>query len=378
MPETFDMEEPPDVYKELADHLSMLAMGFPHTETLEEILREIFSPIEAKAVLAIPNRVIPLQPVAFDKIAERSSLPEEELKSILEGLAEKGFIFEGRTETGEKGYAFQQVGFSFPQTFFWKGDDTPQARKMAGLVAKYFNRKVTAKAYSSSATKAYRYIPVSGTLNTDVQAVLPHHTMESVIEKATDFAVCHCACRMVAGFRGFACDHPTEICIKFDEVARYVIDKGLGRKITREEARELIHQAEEEGLVHFVDNARGGIKHNCNCCGCACWNVGAIKRRKIPRDVIMEVYFTRATDEETCTCCGQCAEICPVAAVEMRDDVPAVDPDWCIGCGVCATACPANAIQMVLREDKAGDIHAEHFKDLQNKILEEKVSAGTA
>jgi len=370
------MEETTEVYKELADHLSMLAMGFPPTETLEEILKEIFSPIEAKAVLAIPNRVIPLQPVAFDTIAENSSLPEAELKNILEDLAGKGHIFEGKTETGEKGYTFQQMGFSFPQTFFWKGEDTPHARNMAGLVAKYFNRKVTTKAYSSK-TKPYRYIPVSGTIKTDIQAVLPHHTMESVIEKVTDFAVCHCSCRMIARLRGSPCNHSTEICIKFDEVARYVIDKGLGRKITREEAQRLIQQAEEEGLVHFVDNARGGIKHNCNCCGCACWNVGAIKRRKIPRDAIMEVYFTRSTDEEECVGCGKCAEICPVAAVEMKHDVPVVDPDWCIGCGVCATGCPANAVQMVLREDKESNIHAEHFKDLQNKILKEKERTGS-
>jgi hypothetical protein len=28
------------------------------------------------------------------------------------------------------------------------------------------------------------------------------------------------------------------------------------------------HPSEEAGLVHLVDNAREGIKHTCNCCGC--------------------------------------------------------------------------------------------------------------
>ena len=89
--------------------------------------------------------------------------------------------------------------------------------------------------------------------------------------------------------------------------------------------------AEDEGLVHFVDNTNGKIKHNCNCCGCACWNVGAIKRRKIPRDAIMEVYFVRETDEDECIGCGECVDICPVDALEMDDDRPVVDTDWCIG-----------------------------------------------
>jgi Pyruvate/2-oxoacid:ferredoxin oxidoreductase delta subunit len=369
--EQFIMDNKTMVYKRLAEHISMLAMGFPHTETLEKILEENLKPEEAQAMLAIPNRVIPLQPVSFQEIAQNSDTPEDELRRILENLAERGLIFSGETDDGKTGYAFQQVGFSFPQTFFWKGEKTPEAEKMAGLVSKYFNRKVVTKAYNSD-TNAYRYIPVTGTIKTDIQAVLPHHTMESVLEKATDFAVCHCSCRMIAGLRGLPCEHTTEICIKFDEVARYVIDKGLGKKITREKARELVRQAEDEGLVHFVDNAKGDIKHNCNCCGCACWNVGTIRRRKIPRDAIMEVYFTRITDLEECISCEQCADICPVKAVEMSDDRPVVDAQWCIGCGVCATKCPAEAIEMVLRDDFDGTLPAERFNDLQEMILKEK------
>ncbi len=361
-----------DVYEQLANHISFLSMGYPPTQALEDILRENFNPVEAEAALAIPNRVIPLEPAPLDEIKKRSDIPLDELKAILDRLSERGLIFSGKTEDGNLGYAFQQLGFSFPQTFFWKGEDSPQSRKMAGLVAKYFNREVTQKAYLSK-TNAYRYIPVSKTITPEKQAVLPHHTMESVLEKAVDFAVCHCSCRMVAALRGRPCNHSTEICIKFDEVARYVIDKGFGKKITRDEARKLVRQAEEEGLVHFVDNTNGEIKHNCNCCGCACWNVGAIKRRKIPRDAIMDVYFVRTTDEDACVGCGECVDICPVDAISMGDDdLPHIDTDWCIGCGVCATKCPADAIAMTLRPDRSGDLPAESFKDLHNIILKEK------
>jgi hypothetical protein len=31
-----------------------------------------------------------------------------------------------------------------------------------------------------------------------------------------------------------------DVCIKFDEVAQYVIDRNLGRAITREEVREIV------------------------------------------------------------------------------------------------------------------------------------------
>ena len=61
-----------NVYERLAKHISFLSMGYPPTEALEEILRENFSPVEAEAALAIPNRVIPLQPESFANIAKRS------------------------------------------------------------------------------------------------------------------------------------------------------------------------------------------------------------------------------------------------------------------------------------------------------------------
>jgi len=362
--------EKKDIYAQLADHLSALGMGYPPNEDLEEILRANFSPVEADVALAIPTRVIPLQPAGIDEIIRAVNLPRAELEELLEDLSQRGLLYSGNTENGDKGYALQQVGFSFPQTFFWKGEDEPHARNMANLVAKYFNRKVTQEAYATE-TKAYRYIPVGKAIEPDIQAVYPHHMMESIIQKAEVFAVCHCSCRMIARLRGRGCAHPTEVCMKFDEVAQYVIERKLGKEITREEAREIIKQSEEAGLVHFVDNAIGDIKHNCNCCGCACWNVGSIKRRKIPRDALMATYFIRKTDTDECTGCGECVEACPVDAITMEGDFPTVDEDWCIGCGVCVDKCPSEAAKLKLRPDKRGQLPISNFRKLHERILSE-------
>lgn len=361
-----------DIYGQLAEHLSLLGMGYPPNDDLEAILRANFNPREAEVALALPTRVIPLQPIGIDEIMEAARLPREELEDILEGLARKGLLFSGRTEDGKKGYALQQVGFGFPQSFFWKGEDTPQARKMAVLVVKYFNRKVTEAAYGPAETKPFRYIPVGKSIEFDTQAVYPFHLMEHVIGRATVVAVAHCPCRMTAHLRGRSCEHPTEVCIKFDDLAEYVIERELAREITKEEALEIIKSSEEAGLVHFVDNAIGHIKHNCNCCGCACWNVGSIKRRKIPRDVIMATYFIRKTDEDACTGCGECVHVCPVDAVVMEGDFPVVDERWCIGCGVCGAKCPNKGAQLKLRPDRADHIPAHDFAELHERIVEEK------
>jgi Fe-S-cluster-containing hydrogenase component 2 len=350
-------------------------MGYPCREDLIDILKENFTEKEAAVALAIPNTVIPLRPVGVEEIEKSMDLPREELLGILNHLAEKGLIYSGKMENGAMGYALHQVGFGFPQTFFWKGDDTPHARKMAALTAKYFNRKVTREAFSSgSDPKPYRYIPVKRSLEVSRQAVLPWHMMEKVIGDAKRVAVAHCACRMAYRLAGKSCKHPTEVCLKFNDMANYVIERGFAREITKEEALRLVSKAEEAGLVHFVDNAEGEIQHNCNCCGCACWNVGNIRRRKIPRDTLMATYFIRRTSAGECSGCGACAEICPVDAVKVEAGSAVVDEEWCIGCGVCSIVCATGAISIVPRPDKPGRLPAASFRELHEMILKRKGS----
>ena len=360
-----------DAYEKLATHLSCLGMGMPYREGLLEILKENLTPAEATVLLLFPTRVAPLNPVKLDEIASQAGIPREELEELVESLAERGWLFSGETDDGQQGYALQQVGFGFPQLFFWKGEDTPSVRDMATMVTKYFNRQVTEQAFSGSETKPYRYIPVRESVDQSTQAVFPYQTMEKVIEQAHTFALASCPCRMMTQLRGHGCDHPLEVCMKFDELAQYLIDRGFGREITREEAMDVLRKSEEAGLVHFVDNAVDGIKHNCNCCGCACWNVGSIKRRKIPRDILMATYFIRDTDEDECIACGNCVEICPVDAVAIKDNAAAVDQDWCIGCGVCISHCPTGAAKLKQRTDKT-ELPLPDFEKLHQNILKEK------
>ncbi len=356
-----------NIFKYFAAHLSML--GLPATDGLADILRENFSKEEAEIAMMLPPDNIPLTPVTPDELANETGRDRERIAEILSGLAARNMIYTGKNRDGLTGYALHHPGFGFPQTFFWKGEKNRYALEMSRLVIKYFNRKVTREAFGGTSTKAYRYVPVQRSLNPEVQTVLPHDIMTNLLDRAHRFAVAHCTCRVQADLMGRPCDHPLEVCIKFDEMADYIIDQNLGREITREQAGRIVDQAAEAGLVHFVDNAEGKIKHNCNCCGCACWNVGTIRRRKIPRDELMAVYFIRRTDTDLCAGCGLCIDICPVNAVTMEDGTASVDEDWCIGCGVCTSRCEFDAIEIVYRENMKKI--PEDFDTLHKKIIKE-------
>jgi ferredoxin len=50
-------------------------------------------------------------------------------------------------------------------------------------------------------------------------------------------------------------------------------------------------------------------------------------------------------DEEACTGCGACAEVCPAEAITVND-VAKVDPELCTECGACTEECPVEAITL--------------------------------
>ena len=361
-----------DIYEQLMDHLSSMGMMCPPREDLLKILQSNFSEEEVKVALAIPSKRMPFHGISVKEISKSIEIPMEHLKNILENLSNKGLLFSYRDkDTGETNYALQQSAYGFPQVFFWKGEDTPHSRNMAKQVLKYFNTEVTKESYSTNPIP-FRYIPVDETVEPDTQAILPYQVMKEIIKKANVIAVAHCICRQSMKLTDRECGHPMEVCMKFNDLARFIIDKGFAREVSVDEALEISRKASEAGLVHFTDNAIDNVQQNCNCCGCSCWNLGRIRRRKIPRDEIIATYFIRETSFEDCVGCGNCIEICPANAIKLEDDIAIIDTNWCIGCGVCVSRCPNDAIKIILREDLKDRVPEKDFQILHEKILESR------
>lgn len=55
--------------------------------------------------------------------------------------------------------------------------------------------------------------------------------------------------------------------------------------------------------------------------------------------------------ESKCTACGNCAEHCPEAAIEVRGKA-VLNPSRCVGCGECIQRCPTGAVSVDWNQDR--------------------------
>jgi Na+-translocating ferredoxin:NAD+ oxidoreductase subunit B len=367
-----------DIYDKLASLWSGEIYGWldylPEDGSFQNVLRELFSEEEAQVLSNIPVKPVPLDFVPLEEIVSCSNLPEGRLESILDTLVARGLLFYRKSADGKKNYSLLKSGYGFSQVFYWKGDQGIQTRRMLELEKEpdYKKAKINMCISGKEATKAWKYIPITESIDPQWQSVYPSATIEKVIMNAKRYALAHCTCRVTYQVRhNENCGHSTEVCIKLDELADCLIESGLAKEIAREEALEIIYKAQKEGLVHFTENTEREIKHICNCCGCACWNVSPIRHRQIPRDVLMATYFIRETLGDKCTACYACAEICPVNAVSIDEtEGVKIDSDWCIGCGVCVSRCHSDAI--IMREKENKPFMAKDIKELYFSLNRER------
>jgi len=131
-------------------------------------------------------------------------------------------------------------------------------------------------------------------------------------------------------------------------MAAQFTNRRLGtRIITKNEARELLDQAEAAGLVHMSVNTTEDIQFLCNCDRWHCNVIKMVLNQPKP-GLVFNSGFEPHVDLEACTGCRTCIDRCPASARTMGEhDVPKVDFGRCFGCAACASGCPSKAIEMV-------------------------------
>ena len=339
------------VYGRLQKRLDRYPIGAPPAPALHEILRRLYSEEEAEIACRMPIRFTDIR-----GIARRTGRSPEELRPVLDRMAEKGLVMDFE-HGGKVEYILSPTLLGFFEFAFMRvRDDIPQKELARYMMQYVHDEPELVRSIFAGKVMPGRTLVHEDTVDPqDLPRVLDHDRASYLIGKAKMCAVSLCFCRHAAGHEGRSCDRPMEVCTTFNAAADFLVRRKLAREIDREEAKDLFARTREAGLVHISDNVKKRPAYVCHCCGCCCGMLSAINRFRL-FDAVVTSPFLAAVDPGTCNGCGLCAKKCPIHAIAVRGEKPDakadVRSDICLGCGVCRLACAQGAMRMEPRKER--------------------------
>ena len=325
------------VYEQLTDKIMLTG-----SQIIPRLFAMIADPDEAALLLAMPGTP--------QQLAESIGRPVAEVERMCLGLYRKGLSFKSfKGETVSYKMCRDMIQFH-DATILWEDASREyldlwqvfmetEWPDFARLAEQFFPKPMT------------RVIPVNKTLDPGKQKILDADSVDKIIESAEVLAVTKCTCRLIA----HKCTKPLEVCLQVNNAARYTIDRGSGREVTKAEALKILRQCEEEGLVHVTMNKMHVGHFICNCCACCCMALPLIISEGVK--ICDPSRFVAVIDPDVCRLCETCQDRCYFNALELREtedgrEVMHVIREKCMGCGLCQVTCPEEAISLTaIREE---------------------------
>ena len=113
-----------------------------------------------------------------------------------------------------------------------------------------------------------RWVANSYGRNMEVACLLTPAEAEAIVESADGVAVGPCTCRSV--FKN--CDNPINAEILLGPT-RHIFVEALphdSHEITKEEAKDILRDCHQRGLIHTMIKCKNDFYAICNCCACCC------------------------------------------------------------------------------------------------------------
>jgi len=360
-----------DVYDRLVDSLNARGGSLPahRCDELYALLTEIFTEAEAEMFAGMP--VVSSFP---EEIAEAVGRSAEDTLAILEGMADKGLITT-REWKGRRVYAAIPLIPGIFEFQLMKGGTSERDKKLARLFEDYFKiaRELPRGEGKLPTVSFSRVIPVEEEIKSGIE-VYPYDVLSKYVENTEHIAVSACYCRHHGELLGDPCDKPKEVCMSFGPGAQFIAERGFGRLVSKQEAREILDRSEEAGLIHCSSNTTDYIDFVCNCCDCHCGIVKSLKEQM--RNFGSASNFTVEVDVDGCTGCELCTDRCPMDALVMKDAVAERVDERCVGCGLCISSCDAEALRMVNRPERRDPPrnHRELLTSMMASMQQEEVT----
>ena len=353
-----------DYYEVVRQKLKLGPVYAPKHKKIYELLKLLWNEEEIKLLSYFEGVGKMLSPRKLSKI---SGLPKEQVKAILDRLAERGTILKVGNQYG----LLPLLPGVFELYYSVYYDTKEKLTEIAKIYRFIFDNILPQQLLNSNFTlfrpllpyeSKEKYITIDKSIDSQPQ-VLPYELVENLIHQNDLWVVKPCDCRKIGELTGEPCSIASSEmgCLFCGMAAQFLLDRGIGKKLSKEEAFEFLKETEKAGLVHNAVNTSGPVSSMiiCNCCSCHCGAlISAREHKKV--GTVASNYNPRFINE-LCTKCELCLQKCPMGAIyhhfpnkeDKSDEYMYINADYCIGCGVCAVTCPNKAIRLVkVRDDK--------------------------
>lgn len=357
-----------DYYELLRQRMDKWPTRTPKSKGIIKILKELFTEEEAEVLSNFKEPFIDM--VTPIELAERCNKSIDKIIEICNSLAERGLLLKvGRSRKRAKFAIWPTVIGIFEFTFSNpKIYSDEKLKRLARLFDNYLNRYIVPTSMASNypfprvlpSKTSEKVIEVNEDLGIISQKILPFEEVEELISQYSAFSVMPCSCRTKAKALGYTNKMPIDVCMVFDMGAEYFIENGMGKRLTKQEALDLLIKCEKNGLVHCTLNAQKP-DFLCNCDNEHCGILKMITKFHRMSGVALSNFRAKIDESKECTECYRCVDLCPTHAL-----LPSIEEggkfnlelknNLCIGCGVCSTNCSTKRIILNKVENKIPEI----------------------
>ncbi len=327
-------------FEKLADELNKIPNGFPRTESGVEL--RLLAKLFTEEDVALASK-LSMEPRSLTEIAVQNDLDEPETKQRLIGMVKRGLI-DIKREDGV-GFTFHLIPFVVG---FYERQNARIDKEFAELFEQYYHESFHQTMLSEPSV--HRIIPLEKTIPVDID-VMPYQKASTYLDQAQSWGVLDCICRVQKRLIGQGCNHSVRNCLVFSPKPNAFVRSEDIETLTKDQALNVLADADREGLVHSVNNAQSDVYYVCNCCTCSCGVLRGMVEYGSENSIARSDFYA-AVDPELCTGCEACIERCAFNAMEMVDELCEVERNSCYGCGLCISACEFDALTLVQKKNE--------------------------
>ena len=337
-----------EAYKRLEERINRFPQGAPPSKTLYKILSMLFTEKEAELVA-----MLPIKPFTVKTASHIWKMDEVQTENLLQKLASRAILLDVDYD-GKKEYCLPPPMIGFFEFSLMRTRDDIDQKTLSELYFQYLNveEDFIKDLFLGTETRFGKVFVQEGVLSNQNQLeIMDYDRASNVIKNAKFITASMCFCRHKMEHLGKACSAPMDVCLTFGDSAYTLSKHGYGRAIEAAEGLEILNMAYDYNLVQCGENVRDGSVFLCNCCGCCCEGMQAIKQFGYLNPIQTTAFLPQVT-EDSCIGCGKCSRECPIDAIKVDplSKKAKVDENICLGCGICVRNCHKKSIYLKHRE----------------------------